>query len=142
MKNPANPPPNALDKAPNAAALYKATTFPCPGEAHSPEVAGNIDNCGICAPEWGRIPIHKALSTEARWLLLAIAETKRGFLPTRGAPSEAVEELVREFEVARLSEHTFRRTGFDRKAVQIIELTDLGYCAALEIVKSQGKILR
>lgn len=28
----------------------------CPGEAHDPSVAGNIDNCGLClhGPTWGR----------------------------------------------------------------------------------------
>lgn len=25
----------------------------CNGEAHLPEVAGNIDNCMVCAPRWG-----------------------------------------------------------------------------------------
>lgn len=25
----------------------------CPGEAHLPEVAGNIDHCSVCAPNWG-----------------------------------------------------------------------------------------
>ncbi len=28
---------------------------PCGGEAHSPEVAGRIDNCARCAPLWGLV---------------------------------------------------------------------------------------
>jgi len=31
----------------------------CEGEAHKPEVAGNIDHCGVCMPNWGvvRTPV-------------------------------------------------------------------------------------
>jgi hypothetical protein len=29
----------------------------CPGEAHSPEVGGMIDNCTLCAPLWGCIAV-------------------------------------------------------------------------------------
>lgn len=25
----------------------------CCGQAHDPDVAGQIDNCGLCAPHWG-----------------------------------------------------------------------------------------
>lgn len=25
----------------------------CNGEAHDPEVGGQIDHCGLCAPHWG-----------------------------------------------------------------------------------------
>jgi predicted amidophosphoribosyltransferase len=28
----------------------------CKGEAHNPAVAGNIDHCGICMPEWAYYP--------------------------------------------------------------------------------------
>lgn len=36
-------------------ARKEAGLVPCPGEAHSPEVAGGIDNCGLCAPRWGEM---------------------------------------------------------------------------------------
>jgi hypothetical protein len=26
---------------------------PCDGQAHSPEIGGNIDNCMVCSPRWG-----------------------------------------------------------------------------------------
>ena len=26
---------------------------PCPGNAHSPEVAGHQDHCALCMPLWG-----------------------------------------------------------------------------------------
>lgn len=28
---------------------------PCPGQAHDPDIAGNIDNCLTCAPRWGQV---------------------------------------------------------------------------------------
>lgn len=27
----------------------------CCGQAHDPDVAGQIDNCSLCAPHWGMI---------------------------------------------------------------------------------------
>ena len=40
----------------------------CRGEAHNPDVGGMIDNCGVCAPEWGWVMV------EGRWPY----ETKAG----------------------------------------------------------------
>jgi hypothetical protein len=47
--------------------IDKAEWKECNGEAHSPEVAGNIDHCGICMPYWGSYPIcpiHKTRLTD------------------------------------------------------------------------------
>ena len=33
---------------------------PCQGEAHRPDVAGMIDNCMLCAPEWGVVMVSNA----------------------------------------------------------------------------------
>lgn len=38
----------------------------CPGEAHSPDVGGRIDNCSICAPQWGFVEARERLLTEER----------------------------------------------------------------------------
>lgn len=35
--------------------IQKATVKECNGDAHKPEVAGNIDNCMVCMPRWGKI---------------------------------------------------------------------------------------
>lgn len=37
--------------------MNEAIWIKCTGEAHLPEVAGCIDNCGICAPFWEHYPI-------------------------------------------------------------------------------------
>ena len=33
----------------------KAVTKECTGDAHKPEVAGNMDHCMVCMPRWGKI---------------------------------------------------------------------------------------
>lgn len=51
---------------------------PCPGEAHSAEAGGHIDNCGICAPRWGLVvvPVKYANVREMREAERAAAEAE------------------------------------------------------------------
>lgn len=56
---------------------------PCPGSAHSPDVGGMVDYCGLCAPRWGWL---ERLSPEA---IREIATRKR-----RGGAASA-RELAR-----------------------------------------------
>jgi hypothetical protein len=37
---------------------------PCTGEAHS---NGHIDNCMICAPFWGRVPVPTHCTNLSEW---------------------------------------------------------------------------
>lgn len=45
--------PLTLKAALEREGLWETALTPCPGEAHTAQVAGNIDHCQICAPRWG-----------------------------------------------------------------------------------------
>jgi hypothetical protein len=47
----------------------------CPGEAHNPDVGGMIDNCGLCAPRWGKIEIPVEHKTIHDWRLFRLSHT-------------------------------------------------------------------
>ena len=49
----------------------------CNGEAHLPEVAGNIDHCGICMPFWDKIQEKLDLCEEIEDLQNELEERKR-----------------------------------------------------------------
>jgi len=40
---------------------------PCDGNAHSPEVGGMQDHCGICAPFWARVCVPVGCETVGDW---------------------------------------------------------------------------
>ena len=60
---------------------------PCPGEAHLPEVAGRIDNCGICAPLWGWVDTYapptvaqcRHFAVPCSWIPFDDKDTRRAF---------------------------------------------------------------
>lgn len=106
---------------------YASKTFPCPGEAHNPAVGGMIDHCGICAPDWGKIPAHRSITPEARFVLLALdalGDDPLVRMPPHDAfaelESKGLAESVRVTEETRSSLTSFyvpRLTDFGRAAV-------------------------
>lgn len=61
------------------AAKVEAGRVPCVGQAHDPDVAGHIDNCSLCAPEWGWMKSFEKPTVESvlAGFAVPLAETSR-----------------------------------------------------------------
>lgn len=98
---------------------YGAHLFPCPGEAHQ---NAHIDNCGLCAPRWGQLLAHRALSPSARFVLRAICRLPAG--QCTAIPFRELNELVA-MKLAVEMRYELRRTT----TFYVLVPTDLGRAA-------------
>lgn len=70
----------------------------CPGEAHSPEVGGMIDNCTLCAPLWGCIAVSdsEAAGRDAATDIVAAAKPRCEGCFGKGKPPGCIIGTCRE----------------------------------------------
>lgn len=63
----------------------QAGLVPCTGEAHNPEVGGMIDNCSLCAPNWGEMMSYASTPISALTKGVAIAVSATGGIGSAAA---------------------------------------------------------
>lgn len=97
--------PKGIVTTTNAGKKYKlvareeAGFVPCPGEAHSNPY---IDNCSICAPEWGKIMSYKPtpLSALTEGIAVPVGQHEETFEAAETAAEIKVVEVVEKTRAA------------------------------------------